>query len=529
MIFENGGELGALMRSLDWSISPIGYTDAWPPALQTALSIMLPSRHPMFVAWGPELIYLYNDALRPVLGNKHPWALGIPFREVWPEVWNDVRPLVESTLRGEATWSENFPVVLERNGYPEDCWFTFSYSPLRDSSGKITGLFCCAEETTQRVLTEHALIKERERAQNEFRALYERAPGFIATSNGPEHRFTFANASYKQFVGRNELVGMTVAESLPEIADQGFIDLLDQVYLTGETFAGNDVSIEIHNQLNGLTEIRYCNFVYEAVRDSNSTISGVFCAGYDITEGKKVTNKLAEMQSELIHVSRVNAMGTMAATLAHELNQPLAAVANYTAGIRRLANLTTIDDGQLGQALKGIDEASTRAAEIITNLRELTRRREPDRIAFNLNSAVSECLRLVQATIDPRLTIVNNIPDDLAMTADRIQIQQVIINLLRNACEASAAANHRQVTITARQMDQYVNVRVVDTGFGVSAESALSIFEWSDSVKESGMGLGLSICRTIIEAHRGRIWLEASGPEGSEFCFSVPYPSNATP
>ena len=108
----------------------------------------------MFVAWGPELAFLYNDAYRPVFGKKHPWALGRPFREIWSEVWNEVVPLVETALRGEATWSENLPLVLNRNGYPEDCWFTFSYSPLRDESGKVAGMFCAATETTERVLAE---------------------------------------------------------------------------------------------------------------------------------------------------------------------------------------------------------------------------------------------------------------------------------------------------------------------------------------------------------------------------------------
>ena len=146
--------MGALMHAHDWSTSPLGYPDTWPQALRSAVSMMLPSRHIMFVAWGPELAFLYNDAYRPVFGKKHPWALGRPFREIWSEVWNEVVPLVETALRGEATWSENLPLVLNRNGYPEDCWFTFSYSPLRDDSGKVAGMFCAATETTERVLAE---------------------------------------------------------------------------------------------------------------------------------------------------------------------------------------------------------------------------------------------------------------------------------------------------------------------------------------------------------------------------------------
>ena len=115
------------------------------------------------------------------------------------------------------------------------------------------------------------------------------------------------------------------------------------------------------------------------------------------------------------------------------------------------------------------------------------------------------------------------------MSADRIQIQQVVINLVRNACDAVLGSDSRLVTISAKQGDQYLILRVKDTGPGVPITAAEGIFEWSDSTKEGGMGLGLSICRTIIEAHQGRIWLANSGPEGSEFCFSVPIGSTPSP
>lgn len=361
--------------------------------------------------------------------------------------------------------------------------------------------------------------------RNEFHALYERAPGFIATTAGAEHRFTFANASYERFIARGKLIGLTVSEALPEIIDQGFIALLDQVYRTGEAFVGENMPISILNPSTGLMESRYANFVYQAVRSADGVITGLFCEGYDVTEKHEVANTLAELQSELIHVSRVNAMGTMATTLAHELNQPLSAVANYIAGMRRLLENQKADDAQFMQALQGIEEASQRAAEILRNLRELTRRREPARVDFNLKAAVGECLRLVRATADPSVSIIKDISDDLVMSADRIQIQQVVINLLRNACDAVLTSDRRQVTIAAKQVEQFVIVSVIDTGAGVPITKAESIFQWSDSSKEGGMGLGLSICRTIIEAHRGKIWLAGSGLDGSEFCFSVPLAS----
>lgn len=148
---SGGGEMGALFRAHDWSATPLGPVEGWPQSLRSAVGLMLANRHLMFVAWGPELAFLYNDGYRPVFGRKHPGALGQPFREVWSEIWDDIEPLVDTALAGEATWSEDLHLVMERNGYPEDCWYTFSYSPIRDESGAVAGLFCAGSETTKRV------------------------------------------------------------------------------------------------------------------------------------------------------------------------------------------------------------------------------------------------------------------------------------------------------------------------------------------------------------------------------------------
>lgn len=149
-----GGEMGALMRAHNWSTSPLGDPSLWPQSLRTTVSLMLNSKYPMFVAWGPELPFLYNDGYRPTFGAKHPAALGLPFRQVWLEIWDDIWPLIERALAGEATFNENLHLVMERHGYPEDTWYTFSYSPVRDESGGISGMFCACTETTRQVFAE---------------------------------------------------------------------------------------------------------------------------------------------------------------------------------------------------------------------------------------------------------------------------------------------------------------------------------------------------------------------------------------
>ena len=152
-----GGHVGALMRDHDWSGSPLGEPDTWPRSLRTVVDLLLHSRFPMFVAWGKELGFLYNDPYAEILGAKHPRALGSRFQDIWSEIWPDISPLVDSAMAGHATYREDLPLLMNRKGYDEQTWFTFSYSPVRDDDGKIAGMFCAVAETTQRVLAERAL------------------------------------------------------------------------------------------------------------------------------------------------------------------------------------------------------------------------------------------------------------------------------------------------------------------------------------------------------------------------------------
>jgi two-component system sensor kinase FixL len=246
----------------------------------------------------------------------------------------------------------------------------------------------------------------------------------------------------------------------------------------------------------------------------------------DLTEQQQTQARLQELQSELAHVSRLSAMGEMASTLAHELNQPLGAISSYTTGSMRL-----LDRGdpalnpQIRQALGKAVEQALRAGQIIRRLREFVSRGETAKRAETVSKLIEDASALaligareqgiaIRVGLDPQVDVV---------LADRVQVQQVLVNLLRNACEAMQQSDRRELTITARPVPpDRVAITVADTGPGIAEEVATRLFQPFVTTKPTGMGVGLSICRTIVEAHGGRLTLERNGPEGATFCMTLP-------
>src|ERR1700761_411941 len=162
-----GGELGELMRRHDWTKTPLGSPDQWPQSLRMAIRIMLTSLQPIWIGWGKELIYLYNDPYKSIIGGKHPWALGRPTREVWREIWSDIEPLLATATGGDrGTFVESQLLIMERNGYPEETYYTFSYSPIPDDNGRVGGIICANSDDTLRVIGERQLGLLRELASS---------------------------------------------------------------------------------------------------------------------------------------------------------------------------------------------------------------------------------------------------------------------------------------------------------------------------------------------------------------------------
>lgn len=281
--------MAELAQRFDWATTSLGHYADWPQSLRTTFALMLDSPQAMCLSWGPDLTFLYNDAYAPFLGRKHPNALGRPMAEVWADVWDEIAPLVDRALAGEAVRFEELSLVLQRNGYDEETWWTFCYSPARDDAGTIVGMLNVATDATSGVLARRETAAERERQ----RQMLQQMPGFAAMLSGPEHRFTYVNDAYVTLAGSRTFVGRTVREVFPDLGEQRFFALLDEVYRTGRPFAARAIPVQMEGEFGH----RVIDLLYQPVRDDAGGVSGIFVGGYDITG--QVMAEAGQRSSEL--------------------------------------------------------------------------------------------------------------------------------------------------------------------------------------------------------------------------------------
>jgi PAS domain S-box-containing protein len=272
--------VGNLMQGLDWSTSLLGDPINWPRTLSTFVGLMLDTKFPMFVAWGPDLAFLYNDAYSVILGDKHPAALGRKFEDIWSEIWPELKPVVDDALSGKSTYFENMPLLVNRKGYDEQTWFTFSYSPVHDEFENVAGLYCSCTETTVQVLAQRQHVTENDR----LRALFQQAPSYIAVVSGPNHTFEIANDAYHRLIGNRALIGNPVCEAMPEVVEQGYIRVLDEILQTGKAYFAQADRVLLQRGDGGELEERYLNFILQPVVDASGKASGVFIEGSDVTD-----------------------------------------------------------------------------------------------------------------------------------------------------------------------------------------------------------------------------------------------------
>ncbi len=294
--------VGPLFRAIDAAVTPLGPLESWPQPLRTLVDVMLGSNQPMFVVWGAERILLYNDRYVPLLGKKHPGALGRPFNEAWSEILDDIAPIMDRAYAGESVSMDDIALMTDRNGYPEEVHFAFSYTPVRDGSGEIAGVFCACAETTEKVRAEAALRRSEER----WRGLFERMQeGFFLaeavrddTRRMTDFRFLEINPAFERQTGlaASTTVGRTVREAIPGIQE-------DLIRRYAEVMAsGEPATFEIH--VPALADRWY---EARARKEGPERFAVLFL---DITERKASQNALAASEALLRRAQEAGHIGT---------------------------------------------------------------------------------------------------------------------------------------------------------------------------------------------------------------------------
>ena len=290
-----GGQMGERIRSFDWAATDLGPSMAWPAGLRAVVQMMLTTRHPVFVFWGPQHLCLFNDAYSQTLGaDKHPAILGRPGCEAWAEIWHIISPQIAQVMGGgEATWHDNHLVPMMRNGVVQETYWTYGYGPIGDDNAPhgVGGVLVLCNETTAQVLTQKAV----QAAEERWRSLFEQTPGFVCILRGSEHRIEFVNPGFQQLLGGRPLIGLTAAQAIPEAAEQGFFSLLDGVYGSGEAFTATGRSLLLRDS-RGTSEQRYIDFVYQPIVD-NGRVGGIFVQGSDVTDSVRAHAALVESEA----------------------------------------------------------------------------------------------------------------------------------------------------------------------------------------------------------------------------------------
>jgi len=558
-----GGEMGALMRALDWSATPLGPVSDWPQSLRTAVSICLASRFPMLIWWGPALVMLYNDAYRPILGaTKHPAAMGQRGRECWPEIWDVIGPMLTGVLaRGEATWSEDQLLLLDRNGYVEECYFTFSYSPIRDESGGIGGIFTAVTETTERVLSERRLCTLRALAgAAEARTTEEacrRAMDALAeNSAGIPFALLYlldADGSVARLAGTAHLAPDTPASPTIVPLDGDPRDVgwpLARVVATGEAVRLDGLSYRFGALPSGpwdsppTTALVLPIFSRAQERPAGLLIIGIsprraldeayraFCGlvvGQIATaignarayeEECQRTEALAELdRAKMAFFSNVSHEFRTPLTL---MLGPVADALNDTEGV-----LTPVQRERLEIAQRN----GLRLQRLVNSLLDFSRI-EADRVEAayeptDLAAFTQELVGLFRSAIErAELRLVVDCPPlPVPIFVDREMWEKIVLNLLSNALKFTFDG---EIAVRLRADGSRAILTVSDTGTGIPPEELPHLFERFHRVRRApartfeGSGIGLALVRELVRLHGGEVAATSAIGEGTVFTVTIP-------
>ncbi|MGD0427637.1 MAG: response regulator [Candidatus Acidiferrales bacterium] len=559
---EGGGTLGELIHEVDWANTPLGPIDVWPQSLKTVVRVMLTSRFAMWMGWGPELTFFYNDAYaRMSLGKKHPWALGKPSQQVWPEIWNDIGPRIQQVLdSGEATWDEALLLFLERSGYREETYHTFSYSPLSDDDDRVAGHFCVVTEETERVIGERRLstlrslaaelnktITETEVCQSIVRSLSENqkdlpfsltylfaedgkqaclacqtgiepghavAPGRIAV-DGQDNRWPVSEVLKSKRSVTIELL----PERFPSLPS-GFWDTApSKALLVPITSAGQENPAGV--LIAALNPYRQLDASYKGFIE---LVAGQIAASIANARAYDAERKRAEALSEIDRAKTL-----FFSNVSHEFRTPLTLMLGPLQDL--LARSQTHLSPTAKEQLELANRNGARLLRLVNTLLDFSRieagrvhavYQATDLAAFTADLA--SVFRSATERAGLKLLVNCQAPTELAYV-DRDMWEKIVLNLVSNAFKFTFEG---EIEVSLQQVARSAELSVRDSGVGIPAEEIPRLFDRFHRVANvrsrthEGSGIGLALVHELVKLHGGFIRVESVPAQGSRFIVSIP-------
>jgi PAS domain S-box-containing protein len=560
-IFAGNSEMAMLMRSRDWSQTPLGAVETWPQSLKTAIRIILGSRYPMFVWWGQQMTKFYNDAYIPILGKRHPQALGQPASQVWAEIWDTLGPQAEAVLnQGQSTWNQELLLVMERNGYTEETYFTFSYSPVANDDGPVGGVFCACSEDTQRVLSDRRLATLRELAAETVTAKTQEAAceisATVLTNNAYDIPFALfylldGNRSIALLSGTTRLAAGTLAscEAIELTSAQKCQWQLKLVIETGESRIIEDLEAQFGLLPGGAWSQSPHQAVVLPLARSGETF-GFLIAGvsplrtfdddykgfFDLMAGQ-VTTAIANAIAYEAERKRAEALAELDraktaffSNVSHEFRTPLTLMLSPLE--ETIANLDGTIPPQEREQLQLVQRNGMRLLKLVNSLLDFSRIEagrvqaayEPIQLATYTAELASTFRSLIERV--GMSLIVDCPPLPEAIYIDREMWEKIVLNLLSNAFKFTLAGT---ITVRLQCVENCVELSVADTGVGIPSEELPHLFERFHRIKNSqcrsfeGSGIGLSLVQELVKLHSGTIDVCSTFGQGS--CFTVRIPT----
>ncbi|WP_426179118.1 ATP-binding protein [Rhizorhabdus sp. FW153] len=552
-VLAGGGELGALMRAFDWTTSPLGPPENWPQSLKTTVRIMLTSRQPIWVGWGPELTYLYNDAYRSIIGARHPWALGKPTADVWDEIRADIEPMLAQAMQGdEGIYVEEQLLIMERNGYPEETYYTFSYSPIPDDQGRPGGIICANSDDTAKVIGKRQLALLTDLANRAMAAENgrEACEASVAALAAEPRDIPFAllflegkePGTFDQMASHGVAPGSPLAPTI--LRDGDFYagqplpasQLSEPVEIEGVAGLAGDEAIAVWGRLPdraliiplptserrgflvaGISPVRQLDAGY---RDFLGLVAGQIGTAIAQADAYQAERQRAEALAEIDRAKTI-----FFSNVSHEFRTPL------TLMLGPVEELLKSTDGAARDLAAMAHRNGLRLLRLVNMLLDFARieagraegRFEPTDLAgvtAELASNFRSASEQAGLTLDLRTA-----PLPQSVYVDLSMWEKIIFNLLSNAFKYTLAGG---ISVEVRSEGDAAVVVVEDSGVGIAADEIPRLFDRFHRIEgqpgrtQEGTGIGLALVKELVALHEGTIAVESELGRGTRFTVRLP-------